>query len=176
MAPKYEELAALYFNHPEYAKKVVVAKVDATANDVPDDIAGFPTIKLFPAGSGEAVEYSGSRTVEDLASFIKESGKHGVDAYVTPAKDDDMEMPDADAMGKQAPAASKKAEEAKDKVEEKAGEAKGKVEEKAGEAKEKAGDVKEKVKSKVSDAAESVKSAVVGGDDDGIDNEIHDEL
>ena len=33
MAPKYEELAALYFNNPEYSGKVIVAKVDATAND-----------------------------------------------------------------------------------------------------------------------------------------------
>jgi protein disulfide-isomerase A1 len=30
LAPKYEELGKLYFNNPEYASKVVVAKVDAT--------------------------------------------------------------------------------------------------------------------------------------------------
>jgi protein disulfide-isomerase A1 len=60
---------------------VTVAKIDATNNDVPDAIQGFPTIKLFPAGSKDApVEYSGSRTIEDLAKFIKEAGKHQVDA------------------------------------------------------------------------------------------------
>ncbi|KAJ8126417.1 hypothetical protein O1611_g7221 [Lasiodiplodia mahajangana] len=76
LAPKYDELAALYVNS-EYKDKVVIAKVDATANDVPDEIRGFPTIKLYPAGSkGEPVTYSGSRTVEDLISFVKENGKY----------------------------------------------------------------------------------------------------
>jgi protein disulfide-isomerase A1 len=81
LAPKYEELAKVYAENPEYASKVTVAKIDATANDVPDAIQGFPTIKLFPAGSkDEPVEYSGSRSIEDLAEFIKTKGKHQVDA------------------------------------------------------------------------------------------------
>ncbi|RPB29059.1 protein disulfide isomerase [Terfezia boudieri ATCC MYA-4762] len=85
LAPKYEELAKLYFDNPEFASKVIVAKVDATANDVPDEIQGFPTIKLFPAGKKEApVEYQGSRTVEDLANFIRDNGAYKIDAYVPP--------------------------------------------------------------------------------------------
>lgn len=77
LAPKYEELAALY---ADVADKVVVAKIDATANDVPDSITGFPTIKLFPAGKKDSpVEYAGSRTVEDLVQFIKENGKYQID-------------------------------------------------------------------------------------------------
>ncbi|KAJ2969881.1 hypothetical protein NUW58_g9866 [Xylaria curta] len=76
LAPKYDELAALYAES-EFKDKVVIAKVDATANDVPDEIRGFPTIKLYPAGSkGEPVTYNGSRTVEDLITFIKENGKY----------------------------------------------------------------------------------------------------
>ncbi|KAM0329818.1 hypothetical protein ACHAQA_003982 [Verticillium albo-atrum] len=76
LAPKYEELAALYADG-EFKDKVVIAKVDATANDVPDEIQGFPTIKLFAAGSkADPVTYSGSRTIEDLADFIKENGKY----------------------------------------------------------------------------------------------------
>ncbi|KAI5466614.1 thioredoxin-like domain-containing protein [Mariannaea sp. PMI_226] len=76
LAPKYEELATEYANS-EFKDKVVIAKVDATLNDVPDEIQGFPTIKLYPAGSKDApVTYSGSRTVEDLAQFIKENGKY----------------------------------------------------------------------------------------------------
>jgi protein disulfide-isomerase A1 len=64
-----------------FSSKVTIAKVDATANDVPDDISGFPTIKLYAAGKkGEPISYQGSRTVEDLAEFIKENGSHGVDA------------------------------------------------------------------------------------------------
>lgn len=74
LAPKYEELARAY---ADLSDKVTVAKIDATANDIPDQIQGFPTIKLFPAGAKDSpVEYSGSRTVEDLAKFIAENGKH----------------------------------------------------------------------------------------------------
>jgi protein disulfide-isomerase A1 len=76
LAPKYEELAALYENS-EFKDKVVIAKVDATANDVPDEIQGFPTIKLYPAGAKDkAVTYSGSRTIEDLIKFVAENGKY----------------------------------------------------------------------------------------------------
>nr|2DJJ_A Chain A, Protein disulfide-isomerase [Humicola insolens]2KP1_A Chain A, Protein disulfide-isomerase [Humicola insolens]2RUE_A Chain A, Protein disulfide-isomerase [Humicola insolens]2RUF_A Chain A, Protein disulfide-isomerase [Humicola insolens] len=76
LAPKYEELGALYAKS-EFKDRVVIAKVDATANDVPDEIQGFPTIKLYPAGAkGQPVTYSGSRTVEDLIKFIAENGKY----------------------------------------------------------------------------------------------------
>jgi protein disulfide-isomerase A1 len=82
LAPKYEELAALYQNS-EFKDKVVIAKVDATANDVPDEIQGFPTIKLFAAGKkGEPATYSGSRTVEDIIKFIKENGKYAAEVSV----------------------------------------------------------------------------------------------
>jgi len=37
---------------------------------------------LFPAGAKDSpVEYLGSRTVENLANFVKENGKHQADAY-----------------------------------------------------------------------------------------------
>ncbi|KAI9673948.1 MAG: protein disulfide-isomerase precursor [Caeruleum heppii] len=141
LAPKYEELGNLYFSNPEFAKKVTVAKVDATANDVPDEIQGFPTIKLFPAGGKDApVDYSGERTVEGLANFIKEKGKYKVDAYTS--EDDDSFMPDAEDMGKQAPAASKVAE-----------------------------NVKDKVKSKVSEAADTVKTVIADSDADGAEHD-----
>lgn len=111
LAPKYEELGALYFNNPEYSSKVVVAKVDATANDVPDEIQGFPTIKLFPAGAKDKpVDYSGSRTVEDLANFIKENGKHKVDAYVPPPPEAEEETAEETAEEKVEDAAAKEGE------------------------------------------------------------------
>ncbi|KAG0644882.1 putative disulfide-isomerase [Tuber brumale] len=92
LAPKYEELAALYFGNSEYKDKVIVAKVDATANDVPVEIQGFPTIKMYPAGAKDSpIDYSGSRTVEDLATFIKTNGKYKVDAYVPPPPEPDAE-------------------------------------------------------------------------------------
>ncbi len=90
------------------SSKVTVAKVDATANDVPDEIQGFPTIKLFPAGGKhEPITYSGSRTIEDLAEFIKENGKYKVDAYEGQNETDEAhEAPLAEGMGEAAKAAT----------------------------------------------------------------------
>ncbi|KAA8909482.1 thioredoxin-like domain-containing protein [Sphaerosporella brunnea] len=117
LAPKYEELGKLYFDNKDFASKVVIAKVDATANDVPIEIQGFPTIKLFPAGSkGSPVDYAGSRTVEDLANFVKEHGTHKVDAYVPPTPEPEEEAA-GEKLGEAAAAASKVAEKAEEKVE-----------------------------------------------------------
>lgn len=94
--------------------QVTIAKVDATANDVPDEIQGFPTIKLFPAGGKEEpITYSGSRTIEDLAEFIKESGKYKVDAYEGKNETgDDSDAPLAEGMGEAAKAATETAKSA----------------------------------------------------------------
>lgn len=79
LAPKYDTLAGLYVDQG-FSDKVTIAKVDATANDVPDEIDGFPTIKLYKAGDkSKPVEYSGGRSIEDFIKFVKESGKHGVE-------------------------------------------------------------------------------------------------
>jgi len=115
LAPKYEELAALYFNDADFSKKVTIAKVDATLNDVPDEIQGFPTIKLYAAGAKDSpVTYGGSRTIEDLAQFIAENGKYKVEATIP--GEVDAEMADADSMAKQAEAATKSAASAAQKA------------------------------------------------------------
>lgn len=116
LAPKYEELGLLYESNPDFASKVTIAKVDATANDVPDEIQGFPTIKLFPAGGkSEPILYSGSRTVEDLVQFVKENGKYAIDAYEGKATTDAKaeEVAPEEELGEQAPAAT---EQVKSKV------------------------------------------------------------
>ncbi|RVX69936.1 Protein disulfide-isomerase [Exophiala mesophila] len=111
LAPTYEKLGELY-SSPEFSSKVTVAKIDATLNDVPDEISGFPTIKLYPAGAKDSpVDYSGSRTLEDLAAFIKDNGKHGVDGLAAQAADEDVEMEDVstaagETQAKAAPAAT----------------------------------------------------------------------
>ena len=94
--------------------KVTIAKVDATANDVPDEIQGFPTIKLFPAGGKEEpITYSGSRTIEDLAEFVKENGKYKVDVFEGKKEaGDDSEAPLAEGMGEAAKAATETAKSA----------------------------------------------------------------
>ncbi|KAF4449659.1 disulfide-isomerase precursor [Fusarium albosuccineum] len=73
-ASDYEDLAAQF---SVLKDKVVIAKVDATKNDVPDAISGYPTIKMYPAGAkDDPITYQGPRTSEDLVKFIKEHGRH----------------------------------------------------------------------------------------------------
>ncbi|KAF2096518.1 PDI precursor protein [Rhizodiscina lignyota] len=106
LAPKYDELAELYAPH----SNVVIAKVDATANDVPDEIQGFPTIKLYPAGKkDEPVDYTGSRTVEDLANFIKEHGSHKIEVKI--GKEEPKRDEADESVVSAAPAATETAEE-----------------------------------------------------------------
>ncbi|KAF2459439.1 protein disulfide isomerase [Lineolata rhizophorae] len=106
LAPKYEELASIYSSNPSLAAKVVVAKVDATANDVPEEISGFPTIKLFPAGAKSSpVDFIGARTVEELANFIRDNGSHRVDGVAARAEAE-AEAADGEQMPEQAAAAS----------------------------------------------------------------------
>ncbi|KAF2007733.1 disulfide-isomeras-like protein [Amniculicola lignicola CBS 123094] len=120
LAPKYEELAQLYASE-ELSKLVTIAKVDATLNDVPDEIQGFPTIKLFAAGKKDApIDYSGSRTVEDLIQFIKDNGSHKVEVALPEApKADEPE----EELPEQAKAASEKVEDATESVKSAASEA-----------------------------------------------------
>ncbi|KAK3075939.1 hypothetical protein LTS18_013951, partial [Coniosporium uncinatum] len=155
--------------------KVVVAKVDATANDVPDEIQGFPTIKMFPAGKkSDPVSYSGSRTVEDLVQFIKENGSHGIDANGSGKEELKREET---GMPEQAPAATKKSGEAADKAADKtADKAADKATEKAEEATEGVKEKVGKVAEKVMDGAEKVKEILVDADDAEEIADGHDEL
>lgn len=96
LAPKYELLGQV-FSSPHLSSKVMIAKIDATANDIEDnlDVRGFPTIFLFPAHDKQRpVEYNGPRTVEGLIEFIMQKGSHRVDAskeYIQRMKDKTQE-------------------------------------------------------------------------------------
>jgi len=104
LSPKYDELAALF---AERSDKVVIAKIDATANDVPDEIRGYPTIKLFKAGEkGSPITYSGPREVEALANYVRENGSHHVDPYADAMDVDGTDVIDTATMVNQAPAAT----------------------------------------------------------------------
>ncbi|CAH8351942.1 unnamed protein product [Eruca vesicaria subsp. sativa] len=68
LVPILDEVAVSYQSDPS----VVIAKLDATANDFPRDtfdVKGFPTI-YFRSASGNVVVYEGDRTKEDFISFI----------------------------------------------------------------------------------------------------------
>jgi len=68
LVPVYNEVG----EHYKDSKDVVIAKLDATANDNPlVVIKGFPTIYVFPAGDKRGVEFGGDRTAEGLIEFVE---------------------------------------------------------------------------------------------------------
>jgi len=70
-APEYEKIA----NKLAHVKDLVVAKIDATANDVDHpkvNIRGFPTILLFPANAKDTpIVYSGEKKLKAIESFLE---------------------------------------------------------------------------------------------------------
>ncbi|KAH9691223.1 protein disulfide isomerase-like 1-1 [Citrus sinensis] len=69
LAPILDEVAVSYQNDAD----VVIAKFDATANDIPGDtfeVQGYPTV-FFRSASGKTVPYEGDRTKEDIVDFIE---------------------------------------------------------------------------------------------------------
>ena len=113
LAPKYDILAGLY-TEQGHADKVTIAKVDATANDVPDEVEGFPTIKLYKAGDkSNPVTYSGSRSIEDLIKFVEENGKHAVSVTYVEEVEAEAEKP-AEPEATEAEASAEPADEVKE--------------------------------------------------------------
>jgi protein disulfide-isomerase A1 len=112
LAPKYDILAGLY-RDAGLDTKVTIAKVDATLNDVPDEIQGFPTIKLFKAGDkSNPVTYSGSRSIEDLIKFVKENGKYAAEVSYEEPTEEEPQKPIVESMAEQAQAATEAAKDA----------------------------------------------------------------
>ncbi|KAG0252038.1 protein disulfide-isomerase precursor [Actinomortierella ambigua] len=81
LAPTYDILGGLYKD-----SKIVIAKMDATANDLPlgtpFTVPGFPTIKFRKAGSLEYTDYSGNRDIQAFVDFLKENAVNKVDVVV----------------------------------------------------------------------------------------------
>ncbi|KAG7457903.1 hypothetical protein MATL_G00232190 [Megalops atlanticus] len=85
LEPKYKELAEQLSSDPN----IVIAKMDATANDVPTgyDVQGFPTIYFAPAGKKDAPKrYEGGREVKDFLNFLKKEATHS--PVLSGARDD----------------------------------------------------------------------------------------
>ncbi|XP_063715740.1 protein disulfide-isomerase A3-like [Symsagittifera roscoffensis] len=75
LAPKYDELGEKLTGEDS----VVIAKMDATANDVPPpyNVRGFPTIYWAPKGKKDSPKkYEGAREVKDFLSFIKKESSN----------------------------------------------------------------------------------------------------
>ncbi|KAL4227773.1 Protein disulfide-isomerase A3 [Mactra antiquata] len=78
LEPKYTELAEKLADEPE----VVIAKMDATANDVPSsyDVKGFPTIYFKPKG-GSPKQYQGGREVNDFVKYLAKEATNELSGY-----------------------------------------------------------------------------------------------
>ncbi|KAF6150492.1 hypothetical protein GIB67_030293 [Kingdonia uniflora] len=71
LAPILDEIAVFFQNDTD----VVIAKIDATANDLPADtfdVKGYPTM-YFKSASGELKQYDSGRTKEDIIEFIQQN-------------------------------------------------------------------------------------------------------
>uniref|UniRef100_A0A8C1PJZ9 Protein disulfide-isomerase n=1 Tax=Cyprinus carpio TaxID=7962 RepID=A0A8C1PJZ9_CYPCA len=77
LEPKYKELGEKLSGDPN----IVIAKMDATANDVPSqyEVRGFPTIYFSPAGQKQnPKKYEGGREVSDFISYLKREATNTV--------------------------------------------------------------------------------------------------
>ncbi|KAH7152369.1 thioredoxin-like protein [Dactylonectria estremocensis] len=80
LAPTWEKLATDFASD----ENVLIAKVDADAAQnkawaKSQGVSGYPTIKYYPAGTKEAVDYKGGRSERDLVQFVNEkAGTHRV--------------------------------------------------------------------------------------------------
>ncbi|KAL1922007.1 uncharacterized protein VTP21DRAFT_10649 [Calcarisporiella thermophila] len=83
LAPIWEQLGEVIQKGDN--KNIVVAKIDATANDLPEsaEVYGYPMMKLYKAtekpGEKVVLDYEGKRTLRDLVSFLKEHATNKVE-------------------------------------------------------------------------------------------------
>lgn len=71
LAPILDEVALSFQND----ENVIIAKLDATANDIPVetfDVQGYPTL-YFRSSSGKISQYDGDRSKEDIIDFIEKN-------------------------------------------------------------------------------------------------------
>jgi len=77
LAPVYEELGA----HFKDNSNVVIAKIDATANYIAENVKGFPTLVWYD-GKGGSETYNGDRDLPSLIEFVNSKiGYHKHDEF-----------------------------------------------------------------------------------------------
>nr|AAX26630.1 unknown [Schistosoma japonicum] len=80
LMPKYEEAASKLKNEPN----LVLAAMDATANDVPPpyEVTGFPTIYFVPKGKKSSpMLYQGGRDTSDIIKFLAREATEELSGY-----------------------------------------------------------------------------------------------
>jgi len=75
LEPIYAELGGRFSD----AKNVVIAKIDATANDFDRsryEVGGYPSIYFVPAKeNAKPVKYEGSRELDEMESFVRKNAR-----------------------------------------------------------------------------------------------------
>lgn len=86
LAPIYQALAEALSSN----KKLKLYEVDVTKNDIEGhNIEGLPTIKFFPGkDKSNVINYSGERTEDEIAKFLKEKCSHPIEIPEYKAKDE----------------------------------------------------------------------------------------
>jgi len=80
LAPKYDELAKKLNKE----SNIVIAKMDATENDVPSqyEVQGFPTIYFAPKnGKTNPRKYEGGREVDDFIKYLAKEATEPLNGY-----------------------------------------------------------------------------------------------
>ncbi len=87
LVPIYEEVGKAFAG-----QGVTIAKVDATANDLPQslNISGFPTILLFKGDGSTPEVYNGERSWKKITAFVSSWSGVQIAADYSPPKDVDV--------------------------------------------------------------------------------------
>ena len=90
LIPIWEELAEKFADRDD----ILVVKMDSTTNEVEGvKVQSFPTLKYFPKGDGEVIDYSGERTLAAFTKFLESDGQDQPKA----AEDSEGEAEDSEA-------------------------------------------------------------------------------
>lgn len=76
LEPTYDALGKRF----AAADHIVIAKMDATENDSPADVSGFPTLIYYPGDNKEGILYVGDRSEDQMAEFIEANAVASVKA------------------------------------------------------------------------------------------------
>jgi len=85
LAPKFDELALKLKNEDD----IVIAKMDATANDVPKpyEVSGFPTLFFAPKGNkSKPKSYEGGREVDEFIKYLARESTSPLKGYTRDGK------------------------------------------------------------------------------------------
>lgn len=91
LEPKYAELGEKLAKE----KGVTIAKMDATANDVPPnyEVRGFPTIYFAPKGSKDSPRsYNGGRETDDFIQYLAKESTDPLSGYTRSGKEKKSEL------------------------------------------------------------------------------------